>query len=658
VVLTYVIKVIPNFLGFPLSRLVFPPDVFRLRCFLALIAPLFISSFSNARADPLVPEQLPRIVFSGKDRNQHGTLRKRFEVSALNEVSGNWLGQQTIFAETEDVTTWEPTVNFDSKGKAWAFWMSREWNFSSRTRFYYSVWENGAWSQIRIARPNDWTENYRLTFAVAPNDSIFLVWARLWHTSFGQINTIYSSRGDGTTWETPSIVDSAFTGQYYAPKIAINHGETWVTWYGAEGYVLEHEPYRVYASRWTGTKWEKRIELSEGLSGNHWFNDVAVDQSGTVHAVWQGWDEYAIFYRKKELGQDWTAPVIINPLNFGVAAAGWAAPRISIDSADNVHIVWVGERIGSGGVLEDWDIFYSRSDGSDWPPPVQVNPDDEETDSYPTVEVLGPQDLLIAWNDGDPTSAVLDGGNAAARWNGERITERVRLDDGSYPWNSSPELAVSVQGEALAVWGTIGPDYSPGAIVNNRYGAGPVSVGLTDFKGEAYNDHFELSWQAVPRMYSIFYLEVRIGSRFTLLTEVPEDGRGAYKWSSEAVGPGLRECRLRAVRTTGQEEIFGPIQIAVGGIPAKLLLRARPPAHSENKVTVSVGLPYSGTVRFDVFDVLGRAVRREVTISLPAGWSEVVLPKIGVEAPASNGVYWVRARTTRETAGLRVLVIH
>ena len=88
--------------------------------------------------------------------------------------------------------------------------------------------------------------------------------------------------------------------------------------------------------------------------------------------------------------------------------------------------------------------------------------------------------------------------------------------------------------------------------------------------------------------------------------------------------------------------------------PEQFMLEANAPNPFREQTTIRFSLPDRQQVRLDVYDVLGRRVRRLVNAALPAGQHEVVFDAAG----ASSGVYFYRIRAGGYTETRKMVVVH
>lgn len=545
---------------------------------------------------------------------------------------GDWLGQEPVELEKGDEGFWSPTISFDSLGRAWVFFMASTPEINGH--FQYKYWDGSAWAPKRTF-PNSPGRKFRLRGMIGEDDQLWAVW----HVDQDGRDIVFS-HGDGSTWTDVQLVHAPNSRQDFAPMIATGGGQVWVTWYGAK----DNEPYRVFASRWNGTAWIPEVELSAGIPGDHWFTDLTVDNEGRAHVVWGERTTRLIYYSSSLDGVDWKDPFAINPHLLGVAMADWAAPSLRADFQGNIHVCWVGRTILSDGSLEDWDIFYSRYDGTHWTAPKQANPDNDHTDAYPDLCVANGK-IWIAWYGANPAtlgpSPVL-----AVQWDGSKIIESYRLDNDQYTDDSVPSVEADASGLPWVVWSTKGQNRSNGGVVLNRY-SDLVPVTLTALEAHQVPGAVELTWWGSPGVFRSFAVERMEGGGFVELDHILDRGEGTHSWMDETPGTGLRTYRVLATRRDGRTESLGPISIEVGTSPQSLSLDIQRIDFGD-LLRLSVGLPTGSEVSLTLFDVQGKRMGSPKTALLPRGWSELsweLRSPSGRRLP--NGLYFARVAAPR-----------
>lgn len=263
------------------------------------------------------------------------------------------------------------------------------------------------------------------------------VWRR-----YGGGKLIYESavRQAGGPWSTPSRFFGGLEDAY-GLQIAVDPlGNETAIWGRRVGrsWVVQS------ATRSLGGSWSTPVTLSAAGAGSAL---VAVGPEGNVTAVWlleweEGWRS-VVQSATRSAGGPWSAPVNLSPEKKAARS-----PQVALDPQGGATAVWEEE---FSGAIES----STRSSGGSWSAPV----------------ALSANGVLGAW----PQVAVDSQGNATAVWagrgsNGHRIRlQSRRIQTATRPaggtWSApvsiskaghrhvqDPQIAVSPQGEATAIW--------------------------------------------------------------------------------------------------------------------------------------------------------------------------------------------------------------
>jgi hypothetical protein len=161
--------------------------------------------------------------------------------------------------------------------------------------------------------------------------------------------------------------------------------------------------------------WTPAKRLTWNLKGSFW-TSIAVDSNDNIYAVWyqNSSSDTEIYFRKStDNGNTW------GPLQRLTWMAGYSrCPDITVDSSDNLHLVWYDDKSG------DQEIYYKKSTdgGSTWTSPKRLT---WMTGSSfnPRVRVDSQENIHVVWVDDYPGHNEIyykqstDGGTS---WSGAR----------------------------------------------------------------------------------------------------------------------------------------------------------------------------------------------------------------------------------------------
>lgn len=396
---------------------------------------------------------------------QISSALSRQRIYVAHFEAGVWSSATTLDLLTDVGAAADPHVTTDATGTAIAVWQQVD-NALARSRIYAARYDGSSWS---IATAIDLGGG--LGSAHAPHlamDGSGKAMA-VWYQSDGSRNRIYAARFDGTTWGTPFAID-ADSGVLSAldPRIGIdgsgNALAVWQQWNSTDNR------YRIYANRFDGTSWGTPTTLDSATQdGNAFSPEIAVNASGRSIAVWyqdsDSEDDASIAHKRIYSAiytSGWgTATTIDNECDesivddpeteevescTAVALGDAFLPKIAINSSNEAVVVWYQENTTDGRQR----IQAVRYDGNAWSDTETIDSDDIDTDAF------------------DPQVSLNDSGNSVAVWyqsTGSRNRIHAALHNGG-AWDAPttidlatsvgdayfPQVAMNGTGTILAAW--------------------------------------------------------------------------------------------------------------------------------------------------------------------------------------------------------------
>lgn len=287
-----------------------------------------------------------------------------------------------------------PAIVADSNGKVHIVWMDAPggW-FGSEGSLVHSYWNGSIWSTPATITSTNFP--WLPSLAADAGGDI--------HLTFGTLNEsptkIYYSKYNGTSWSTPVVISNPTPGDdVWDSEITVDSlGNPHVVYTSIPAGTVGNERFTYY-TRWNGSSWTTPVNITE--SGTfHQFPTLAADSAGKVHVVWKNTaadnSSYEILHRVwtgGSFGPTNSIAGVINLIND-------AEPRVAVDKANNAHVVWE-ERVNP--LLADYNIKYSKWNGTSWSTPFLISSVGQETtQGLPSVAVLPSSidDVLIGWID-------------------------------------------------------------------------------------------------------------------------------------------------------------------------------------------------------------------------------------------------------------------
>jgi len=253
---------------------------------------------------------------------------------------------------------------------------------------------------------------------------------------------IYESavRQAGGPWSTPSPFFGGLEDAYEL-QIAVdpqgNETAIWVRRVGRSWVVQS-------ATRSVGGSWSAPITLSAAGAGSAL---VAAGPEGNVTAVWllareEGWRS-VVQSATRSAGGSWSAPVSLSPPRKGARS-----PQIALDPQGGATAVWEEDH---SGVVES----STRSSGGIWSAPVTLSATGVRADR-PQVAVDSQGNATAVWagraSDGRRIGIQGRRIQTATRPAGGIWSAPVSISEAGHRLVQDPQIAVSPQGEATAIW--------------------------------------------------------------------------------------------------------------------------------------------------------------------------------------------------------------
>ncbi len=259
-------------------------------------------------------------------------------------------------------------------------------------------------------------------------------------------------------------------------------------------YSVYYDPARdIYIKKSTdnGATWTDETLLSTylGMDTNFQVNpSIAVDSADNLHVVWMGratgYATYEIWY--VEYDGAWSDPVRISDF-LGMNTDHQRYPSIAVDGSDNLHVVWDGQATGFATADQIW---YNKYDGA-WAGPVRISDFVgmhlyEQSEPGITVDSAG--NLHVAWY-GKATGFITDDQIWYNTYSGGAWAGPVRISDFA-GMNTNPNIRPSIAVDSndyihVAWYGKATGFLGQSQIWYNTYSggawAGPVRI--SDFLG-------------------------------------------------------------------------------------------------------------------------------------------------------------------------------
>ncbi len=183
--------------------------------------------------------------------------------------------------------------------------------------------------------------------------------------------------------------------------------------------------------------WTETEVISTESTGNSYSLEMATDSEDNIHVVWYDQTDYLgcgidndIFYKKWDtVTKTWSTAEVVSTESTGSSNI----PSLTIDSEDNIHVVWHDQTdyLGSGGT--DYDIFYKIWDANTelWGTTEVVSIESTDISYDATIVVDSSGDIYVAWEDETNDDAEVD-----------RDIYFKKKDFGTSTWGTAEDLSI------------------------------------------------------------------------------------------------------------------------------------------------------------------------------------------------------------------------
>jgi len=297
---------------------------------------------------------------------------------------------------------YDPQIGVDSSGNSYVTWYGHD---GLDYEIYWvkvdAAGTPGTVQKISTHADNVYKHDYDPQIGVDSSGNSYVTWYGQYGTRSYDIYwvAIDAAGTPGTVQKISTHADNV-SGSDYSPQIATDSaGNSYVVWYGSDGYDNEIYWVHVDAAGTPGTV-QKISTHADNISASDYNPQIAVDSSQNSYAAWHcsdGYDNEIYWVHVDAAGTPGTVQKISthadneNEDDF--------SPQIAVDSSQNSYVVWHGYD-GS-----DDEIYWAHIDAAGTPGTVQkisTHADNEnEDDWFPRIGVDSSGNSLITWQGDD-----------------------------------------------------------------------------------------------------------------------------------------------------------------------------------------------------------------------------------------------------------------
>ncbi len=265
-----------------------------------------------------------------------------------------------------------PSLAVDSSDNVHIVWQGFTSGSPSKMQIRYMRY-SGTWSGITEITSDALYQQAHPAIAVGASDVVYVVWNGTSASSPANAQIRYVGYSGGWSAVTDLTTDASYDQQ--EASIAIDStGNIHLAWYGYSSFSPSHHQIRYI--KYSNGSWSGITELTTDPSYEQTDTTMAIDSADNIHLAWIGNDTaspsvYQVRYM--EYGGSWSS---ITDLTSDTSNSSYM-PNISVDSLNDVFVVF------SYNVGPDIQLGYLSNDGSGWSS-ISFLSDANSTSYYPS----------------------------------------------------------------------------------------------------------------------------------------------------------------------------------------------------------------------------------------------------------------------------------
>ncbi len=247
-----------------------------------------------------------------------------------------------------------PAIAVDGNDNIFVFWHGKGGVSTSTFQIRYREYTGGSWGDITQLTSGTYTQKYP-SVAVDSNNYLHVAWSGYVASSTTKYQLRYEKYT--TSWQGIEELTTDFNNEFYYSTIAIGPDD--YIHLGFEKFNWTTLNYEIQYLLNDGS-WQAREEVASSTDYNRTDHSIAVDSVGNVHVVYKGKaSSTANYILYRERTSSWQEETTL----WTYTIEQWW-PAISIDSSDNLDILWAGDNVDHGDYKQYHHIKYYNSSSS------------------------------------------------------------------------------------------------------------------------------------------------------------------------------------------------------------------------------------------------------------------------------------------------------
>lgn len=273
-----------------------------------------------------------------EDARDGGVYHIRF---AHRSVDGPWFASERVDPTSGDQT--EPDIGVDQVGNVYAAWLNESDGVSQV--YFATRTAGGGWGISQVISPTATTQD-DLALAANRQGAVVVTWSQGASSAAREVFAAMRPAG-GSLAPAERVSDT--TGWLQHTDVALDDsGRAYAVWQDKRS-----GNWDIYFATWApGVGWSTNLQVNDdGGIASQYEPSVAVDGTGTAHAVWEDYrdGDVNIYHAIRRAGVGWGPNVRINDDNG--SESQWD-PGVTVGWAGGARAVWIDWRSGTGDIYQ------------------------------------------------------------------------------------------------------------------------------------------------------------------------------------------------------------------------------------------------------------------------------------------------------------------
>jgi hypothetical protein len=328
--------------------------------------------------------------------------------SSINNLSAKWGNPITVSSES-DKSAYRAIIGIDGKDNIHIAWKDKS-NYSNAGDdwdiFYKYKPKDGKWSTTEVVSFESIDDSTCLFMSVDKNGTVHVVWKDKTDILNAGVDydIFYKFKPFNGEWSDLQIISNKSSYDCGCPSSTIDdEGDLFVVWSDWIDIENEESDWDIYFSKLKDDgNWIEPILISNDSNANSFEPMISVDSKNNIHILWYEKpdfnalvNDYDIFYRYRQKNGEWNPTQLVSTESMGRSTI----PALAVDSEDTLHLAWI-DKSNINGAGSDADIFYkSKPIDGEWSDFHVVSIESISHVNWPSITVDNNDTVHLTWQD-------------------------------------------------------------------------------------------------------------------------------------------------------------------------------------------------------------------------------------------------------------------